>query len=206
MSITEPWLSWAVELQALSQNGLAYTENIYEKERYERIREISAEMLSYQCDMPLEKVKELFCNETGYQTPKVSTRGVVFKGDAVLLVKEKNGLWTLPGGWCDTDQSVGSNTVKEVFEEAGMVVKAERILMIQDRNKHNKPITPYGHIKFFVECKYISGSFKPNSETTEAGFFPVSDLPLLEEKKTNAEQIKACFDLYKDPHHKTIFD
>ena len=59
MSITEPWLGWAVELQALAQNGLTYTKSVYERERYERIREIAAEMLSFKGDIPLEKVKDI---------------------------------------------------------------------------------------------------------------------------------------------------
>ena len=72
-------------------------------------------------DIPLEKVKNLFCNETGYQTPKVDTRAAVFKEGKILLVHEKNGTWSLPGGWCDVNQSVAENTVKETLEEAVFV-------------------------------------------------------------------------------------
>lgn len=202
----DPWLAWAIELQALSQSGLAYTENIYEKERYERIREISAEMLSFKTDLPVEKVKELFCNETGYQTPKVSTRAIVIKNKKILLVKEKSGKWALPGGWCDVLETVASNTIKEVREEAGMKVSANRILMVQDRNKHNKPFSPYGHIIFFVDCTYISGIFTPNSETVAAEFFSIDELPPLDERKTSEYQIHACLSVHNDPSAKTVFD
>ena len=56
-------------------------------------------MLSLQSEIPIEKVKNLFCNETGFQTPKLDTRAAIFKDDKILLVKEKNGTWSLPGGW-----------------------------------------------------------------------------------------------------------
>ena len=68
MNFNEKWLEWSVELQSLAQAGLTYGKDIYDKERYERIRDISAEMLSHKTDISVEKVKELFCNETGYQT------------------------------------------------------------------------------------------------------------------------------------------
>ena len=100
------WLKWAIELQSLAQAGLTYGKDVYDKERYERIREISAEMVSSMADLPVEKVKDLFCNETGYQTPKLDTRAAVFEEGKILLVQENNGKWSLPGGWVDVNVSV----------------------------------------------------------------------------------------------------
>ena len=80
------WVDWIVELQSLAQAGLAYSKDAYDKERYERIREISAEMMSHIADVPLEKVKGLFCFFFGYQTPKIDTRAAIFKDDKILLV------------------------------------------------------------------------------------------------------------------------
>ena len=113
-----PWLDWAVELQALAQAGLYYTENPFDQERYTRIREIAAEMLAFQSELPLEKVKNIFCCETGYQTPKLDTRAAIFQEERILLVRELDGRWSLPGGWVDVNCSVGENVVKEVKEEA----------------------------------------------------------------------------------------
>ena len=79
MDKNELWLQWAIELQSLAQAGLTYGKDVYDKERYERIREISAEILSHMSDIPTEKVKTLFCNETGYQTPKIDTRAAKIK-------------------------------------------------------------------------------------------------------------------------------
>ena len=111
MERNERWLDWAVELQSLAQAGLAYGKDPYDRERYARIREISAEILAHMAEIPLETVKNLFCNETGYQTPKLDTRAAIFQGDKILLVRENNGTWSLPGGWCDVNVSVAENTV-----------------------------------------------------------------------------------------------
>ena len=119
----ENWLKWAIEIQALAQNGLTYTKDVYDKERFERLREISAEMLAEKTDIPVDKVKDLFCNEKGYQTPKLDTRAAIFKDGKILLVHENNGTWALPGGWVDVLESVGSNTIKEVKEETGLDVR-----------------------------------------------------------------------------------
>ncbi len=102
----EKWLHWAIEIQSLAQAGLAYTDNVYDIERYERLREIAAEMINEKSDIPLDKVKDLFCCETGYQTPKLDTRAAIFKNGKILLVHENNGTWSLPGGWCDVLESV----------------------------------------------------------------------------------------------------
>ena len=117
MDKTEKWLQWAVELQSLAQAGLTYGKDVYDRERYERIREIAAEMVAYKADIKTDKVKNLFCNEVGYQTPKLDTRAAIFNEDKILLVKENNGKWSLPGGWVDVNVSVRENTVKEVKEK-----------------------------------------------------------------------------------------
>lgn len=202
----EDWLKWAMEIQAIAQTGLAYTEGIYDRERYERLREISAEMLSKKTDIPLEKVKDIFCNEKGYQTPKIDTRGVIFKKNKILLTHENDGTWSLPGGWCDVLQSVASNTIKEVKEETGLDVKPNRIIAVQDRNKHNKPIFAYGICKIFVLCDLLGGEFVPNIETTEIGYFSLDSLPNVSEDKSNKEQIRMCFDAYKNENWKVQFD
>ena len=203
----EKWLKWAIEIQSLAQSGLAYTDNVYDIERYERLREISAEMLAEKTDLSIEKVKDLFCNETGYQTPKIDTRAVIFKDNKILLTHENNGTWSLPGGWCDVLESVKSNTIKEVKEETGLDVEAIKVIAIQDRNKHNKPIYAYGVCKVFVLCNVIGGKFIPNIETTEIKYFSLEELPNnLAEEKTNREQIEMCFKSYTDKNWQTQFD
>ena len=202
----EKWLKLAIEIQSLAQNGLEYSNNVYDIERYKRLREIAAEMLEMKTDISVEKVKDLFCNETGYQTPKLDTRAAIFKDNKILLVHENNGTWSLPGGWVDVLETVKSNTIKEVKEETGLDVITKKIIAIQDRNKHNKPIYAYGVCKIFVLCDVIGGKFEKNIETTETEYFSIDNLPLLAEEKTNKEQIEMCFRAAKDENWKVEFE
>lgn len=206
MESYKPWLDWVIELQSLAQAGLTYGKDVFDLERYTRIREISAEMLAHLSDVPLEKVTTLFCSEAGYQTPKIDTRAAIFRDGRILLVKERDGRWSLPGGWCDVNLSVGENAVKEVREEAGLDVAVNRLIAVQDRAKHNKPLYAYGICKIFVLCDLLGGEFVENSETTEARYFPEDALPELAGEKNTAQQVKLCFEAYRDEHWKPMFD
>ncbi len=207
MDKNEKWLQWAIELQSLAQAGLTYGKDAYDMERYKRIREISAEILSSMSDIPTEIVRNLFCNETGYQTPKLDTRAAIFKDGKILLVRENNGKWSLPGGWCDVNVSVGENTIKEVKEESGLDVSAVSIIAIQDRAKHNLPLYAYGICKVFVLCAIVGGCFQENIETTGFDYFSENNLPELATEKNNEEQIRMCFDAYRaGDKWKTLFD
>lgn len=204
--LKEPWLKWAMEIQSIAQIGLTYTKDEYDKERYEQLRNIASEMLSYKTDIPVDKVKNLFCNEQGYQTPKLDTRAAIFKDDKILLVHEKNGFWSLPGGWVDILESIESNTIKEVKEEAGLDVVAKKVIAIQDRNKHNTPIYPYGVCKVFVECEVMGGEFVENIETVEIGYFSIDNLPKLAEEKCTQKQVEMCFEAKNNKNWQVLFD
>ena len=206
MGREENWVRWAMELQSLAQAGLFYGKDVFDRERYTRIREISAEMLAHMTDLPVETVTGIFCNEVGYQTPKLDTRAAVFQEGKILLVKECSGKWALPGGWCDVGLSVGENTCKEVKEEAGLDVVPEKVIAVQDRAKHNKPDYAYSICKVFVQCRLIGGAFTENSETTEAKYFAPEELPELAGEKNTAEQVRLCFEAYRDENWKTLLD
>lgn len=206
METQEKWLEWAVELQALAQAGLTYGKDIYDMERYQRIREIAAEMITYKTGLSMETVTELFCSEAGYQTPKLDTRAAIFKEDKILLVHEKDGSWSLPGGWCDVNISAAENVVKEVKEEAGLDVTADLVIAVQDREKHNRPVYANKICKIFFLCTATGGSFQANSETTESGYFGLDELPVLATAKVTEAQIRMCFEAKKSRHWKTLFD
>lgn len=127
------WIEVAKRLQSIAQAGLTYSKSKYELERFEEIRKISAEMMSQYADTQFDKVTDLFANETGYQTPKVDVRAVVFRDNQILMVREESdGCWSLPGGWADIGYSPGENAVKEVREEAGLDVRPIRLLAVLD--------------------------------------------------------------------------
>lgn len=204
--LTEPWLSWAIELQSIAQNGLAYCQNIYDIERYERLRDLAAEMLSYKTALPIEKVKSLFCNEQGYQTPKIDSRAAIFKDDKILLVQENDGQWSLPGGWVDVLETLYSNTVKEVKEEAGLDVKPQFLIAIHEQHKRNYPAFAHRVLKTFVMCELLGGEFQPNSETLQSAYFGIDEIPNMHNEKNTKEQVLLCFQAYKATHWVTEFD
>lgn len=206
MDKNERWLQWAVELQSLAQAGLFYGKDDFDKERYERIREIAAEMVSYKSAIPVDKVRNLFCDEVGYQTPKIDCRAAIFQEDKILLVQERNGTWSLPGGWVDVNVSVKENVLKEVREEAGLEVTADMVIAVQDREKHNLPVYAYKVCKIFVLCTVLGGRFQSNIETISSRYFGLDELPPLATEKNNEEQIRMCFEAYHSENWKTFFD
>lgn len=164
-------VEWAGELQSLAQAGLFYGNDVFDRERYQRIREIAAEMMAHRTGMPVELVKGLFCNETGYQTPKVDTRAAVFQNGKLLLVQERDGAWSLPGGWCEFNMSPVENAVKEAKEEAGVDVAVKRLIAVQDRDKHNQPQYAYGVIKSSICVSSSAGPLHRISRRQEVDIF-----------------------------------
>ncbi len=201
----EPWLSWASELQSLAQAGLYYGKDKFDLERYARIREISAEMMAHQTGLPLEQVRNIFCCETGYQTPKLATRAAVIQGDKVLLVREPRG-WALPGGWVDYNVSVRENVGKEVREEAGLEVRPERVIGLQDGENHHVTAYPWKVCIVFVLCTLLGGEFRENLETSGSGWFSLDELPELDLEKTTPEQLSMCFEASRALHWETILE
>lgn len=200
------WLSLAMELQFIAQAGITYSKDAFDLERFERIREISAEILNLKTNKSLKYITDVFCNETGFQTPKLDSRAVIFQNNKILLVKEKNNKWSLPGGWVDINQSIKSNTIKEVKEEAGLDIIPTKLIALHDRNKHNIPLYAYGICKVFVLCEILGGNFQNNIETTESDFFSLENLPDLSEDRTTEAQIKMCFEAHKNKSWEVLFD
>jgi ADP-ribose pyrophosphatase YjhB (NUDIX family) len=202
------WLYWAQQLQALAQTGLEFTENPYDRERYQRIRELSIEILNEYTGIDNSRLTELFAGESGYQTPKVDVRAAVFNTDGkILMIREKaDNKWALPGGWADIGLTLRQNIIKESMEEAGAEISPRRIISINDRNSHVDDNFPYSAYKIFVECDFIKGEFAQNIETLEHGFFSLENLPELSEGRNTREQIAQCFSARGQANYEAIFD
>ncbi len=202
------WLKWAKQLAALSQNGLTYAENPYDIDRYEKVREVAAEMMSAQSDLSTQEVLTILAREEGYATPKVDVRGVVFRDGKILLVRERSdGGWTLPGGWADPGQSPSESVVREIFEESGYETQARRLLAVYDRSKH--PHTPPSlfHIyKLFFLCEITGGSAQTSYETTAVDFFAENEIPQLSVSRILPSQIARMFEHRRNPNLPTDFD
>ena len=207
MEEVDQFTKWATNLQSIAQAGLHYGKDVFDRERYEQVRKIAGEMMQAKTGLSKEQIKTLFLGDEGYQTPKIETRAAIFKDAKILLVRERMAQeWSLPGGWNDYDQTTAQNYVKEVKEESGRIVKPVKLIAVQDRNHHNKPILATNVTKIFYLCKEISREFVPNDETDACDYFALDNLPKLSLDRNTKEQIEMCFKASKDPNWQTLFE
>lgn len=202
------WLEWATKLQAIAQNGLAFAHDPYDVNRYQAVRDLAAEMLAAGSGLELPLIRNLLSADSGYATPKVDVRGVVFQGDKLLLVRERSdGGWTPPGGWADVCASPAENVVREVFEESGFQTRATKLLAVFDRSKHpHQPTFPYHIYKLFIRCEIVGGKETLSSETDGVRFFAESEIPELSSSRITPWQIKRLFEHYRNPQLPADFD
>ena len=202
------WLEWCSRLQAIAQTGLTFAKDAHDVERYQAIREIAVEMLATGSDIELTRIRELLTVDSGYATPKVDVRGVVFRENKILLVRERSdGKWTLPGGWADVNESPAENVVREVREESGFEIRVTKLLALFDRSKHpHEPAFPFHVYKLFLQCEIIGGAAAPSSETDGADFFAETNLPALSITRVTKAQIHRLFEHHRDPNLPTDFD
>jgi ADP-ribose pyrophosphatase YjhB (NUDIX family) len=186
-------MKWGRELAALGRTGCHYAENEYERERYERVRQIAADMLARGSSLEPAEALELDADEFAYVTPKVDVRGVIFREGRVLLVREVSdrGRWTVPGGWADVNEAPSEAVAREIAEESGYTARPVELLACYDREKQGH-VPPYPcHIyKLFFRCEITGGSPKTDHETSGVDFFDVNDLPELSVARVTGGQIR----------------
>jgi ADP-ribose pyrophosphatase YjhB (NUDIX family) len=201
------WLGMAKRLQAIAQAGLEYSENKYDIDRYNQIRQISLEIMHDFTDLSMSRLTKIFASEIGYQTPKVDVRGVVFRNNKILMVKETiDGNWSVPGGWADVGLTPFEVARKEVFEEAGLEVIPVKLLAVLDKECHSHPPDMYHIYKIFVLCREAGGTLQNGMETSETGFFGLDELPSLSKPRITEEQIKLMFEYKNSPLKEAICD
>jgi ADP-ribose pyrophosphatase YjhB (NUDIX family) len=202
------WLKWAKQLQAIAQNGLTYAEDPFDEERYRQVQQIAAEMMAAGSEADIGTILNLFSNEKGYATPKVDVRGVAFRNDAVLLVKEhSDGHWALPGGWADVGESPAESVAREVYEESGFEVQVRRLLAVYDRSKHaHWPPFPHHVYKMFFLCEITDGKASTGMETASVGFFRADEIPPLSVTRVTPAQIARMFEHAHHPSWPADFD
>ncbi len=201
------WLKWASELQAIAQNGLTYSKDIFDLQRFQAVSAISAEMMAEHTQTSYPLITNLFAKESGYATPKLDGRGVVFKDNKILLVKERaDDLWSLPGGWIDINESPSAAVVREIREESGFETKAIKLLALLDKQKHDHPPEwPHAYKCFFL-CELIGGEAQPSEETSAVEFFDKQALPELSINRVTKAQILRFFEHYLHWEWPTDFD
>lgn len=201
------WLEWTKQLQSIAQAGLTYSKDVYDLERFEIIRNMSVEILTQYTNMDSKNIKELFANETGYTTPKVDIRAVIFRGNKILMVRENNdGDWSLPGGWADIGLTPSEVAVNEVKEESGFDVKAIKLIAVLDKKCHPHPPSPFHVYKMFIQCEIIGGKPQVGIETNGIDFFAENELPSLSIARNTESQIQLAFKHLHNPQEPVYFD
>jgi ADP-ribose pyrophosphatase YjhB (NUDIX family) len=201
------WLQWAREIQAIAQSGQTYALNEWQSERYMRLMDIAAEIISEHTSHPVEPISESFKLQAGYATPKVDVRGAVFQDGKILLVQEKmDGGWTMPGGWADVGDSPAQGAEREVWEESGFRVQARKLIGVYDANQI-QPLKLFHAVKLIFLCDIINGKAKISNETTDIGFFGKDEIPQpLSGERTRPRHIEHAFAAYVDLSVSTIFE
>ena len=200
------WLEWAREIFSLSQSGITYSRNQYDIERYKRLQEITAEMIAGQSEIEKESVLESFSMQAGYITPKIDVRGAVIRDDKILLIQERaDAKWAMPGGWADLGNSPASVAEREVFEESGFHVKAEKVVAVIDANRI-QPLEFFHAYKIIFLCQLLDGEPRISYETLAVDFFELNNLPQLSSYRTNEDMLREVFAHVQNPNRATAFD
>jgi len=200
------WLRWAQEIFSLSQSGLTYSGNQYDIERYKRLQEITAEILASHSEVTKESVLQSFSMQAGYITPKVDVRGAVVREGKILLIQElADGMWAMPGGWADLGDSPATVAQREVWEESGFRVKAEKVIAVIDANRI-EPMEFYHAYKIIFLCRLLEGEPRTSYETLAVDFFAPDQLPPLSVNRTNADMIQEVFAHIENLDRPTAFD
>lgn len=201
------WLEWAQRLQFITQSGLTYCANPFDIERYRQVREVAEQILAEYTGADMTAIHDLLEGQSGYATPKIDARGVVFQGDSILLVKElSDGGWTLPGGWVDVNERPSHAVEREVFEESGFRVRAVKLLALFDRNLHGHPPHAFSIWKHFFLCELTGGAPADSIETAGARFFARDEIPPLSIQRTTMEELERMYAHHADPNLPTDFD
>jgi len=206
-SANECILEWAREIQALAQTGYEYARDEYQRERYTRLMEIAADMISAKTGFERAPIVKAFRSQLGYATPKVDVRAAVFRDGKLLLVREiADGGWTMPGGWADVGDAPSEAAEREVLEEAGFQVRAAGVIGIYDANRTGPPEL-FHAFKIVFRCELTGGEARPSIETSEVAFFARDEIPAaLSGERTKLRHIEDAFAHLAQPGRPTVFD
>ena len=194
-------------LLALSQTGLHFCAEEYDRERYREIGDIAARLLELEGGASAASVSSAWFSDTGYATPKIDVRGAIFRDDRVLMVRERaDGKWTVPGGWADVNDTPSAAVLKEIEQESGFTARILKLAAVYDRNKQDAPPSLFHSWKVFFICEITGGEARTSYETSAVDFFPLDGLPELSTGRATADQVRRMHQHHLDPHLPTEFD
>jgi ADP-ribose pyrophosphatase YjhB (NUDIX family) len=196
MSTAADILQWARKVQAIAQNGLEFTRDTFDRDRFEQLQQLVTTILTSELAITPGELKGLWRGDEGYATPKVDVRGGVFEQDKVLLVRERSdGKWTLPGGWVDVGDAPSFAVEREIREESGYLAKAVKLAALFDKNNpaHGHPPGILHIYKLFFVCELTGGTATLSNETDGVDFFPVNSLPPLSTGRATQSEIERLY-------------
>ena len=201
------WLRLAERIQAIAQTGLAYARDPYDRERYQELRGIAVEMAASGLGVSRAEVEVAFASGLGYPTPKIDVRALVFRGDELLLVRERrSGRFTFPGGWADVGDTPGAAAERETLEESGYRVRATKLIALLDKARHEHPPSIDYTYKLLIGCRLEGGEPATSHEIDAVSFFARTGIPELDLDRTTPGQIALAWAHHDDPTRPTDFD
>ena len=177
-------LRWAEALSGIARTGLGFTESLYERERFEEVLAVAAD-IRHAADADIDReawidewLKGVGKGVPGYVTPKVAIGAVVGndQGQILLIRRSDSGLWLYPTGWADVGYSPAEVAVKEVAEETGIECEVTGLIAVLDGLRLGFTRVPMYSLVF--GCRAVGGELTPHPlETDGAGWFSRDDLP-----------------------------
>ena len=191
---------WSETLAAIARTGLGFTENLYERERFEEVLHVAAEIkaCAREADafehgtqdpdaVAVQRETDHFVQEwlesigegvPGYVTPKVAVGAIVGNdaGEILLVQRKDSGIWLYPTGWADVGYSPAEVAVKEVSEETGIECEPVRLLGVVDGQRMG--FSRFGMYMLLFHCVATGGELTPHPlETADVGWFAADALP-----------------------------
>lgn len=178
-------IRWSEALAGIARTGLGFTDSLYERERYEEILRVAADIRVAATDgspSPPEVVEAWLASVgrgvTGYVTPKVAVGAVVGndRGEILLLQRGDSGMWLYPTGWADIGYSPAEVAVKEVLEETGIEAEPVRLIGVLDGQRFGSRGLPFYSVVFHLRA--VGGDLAPHPlEARDVGWFARDALP-----------------------------
>jgi ADP-ribose pyrophosphatase YjhB (NUDIX family) len=184
MTTQHDLLRWSEALAGIARTGLGFSDNLYERERFEEVLAVAADIrvaagLAVDADATVDEWMRLVGEGVaGYVTPKVAVGAVVGndEGEILLVQRADSGVWLYPTGWADIGYSASEVAVKEVREETGIVCEPVRLLAVLDGLRLGFTKVPLYSLVF--HCRALHGELVAHPlETSAVGWFGEDDLP-----------------------------
>lgn len=165
------------EIQTIARNGLAFTKDPYDRERYEKLMNLVAQKYEQVLEISPEELKKRFEAELGYITPKVGSDAAIFdsEGRILLMRRSDNGKWCLPCGWLDPGESPEQAAVREVLEETGLEVEVIGLVQIFG-TPAGSVYGPHGAVTLVYLCKVKGGTLRLSHEGTELSYHHIEEI------------------------------